>query len=91
MSKKKVIYIDEDARFGGPQHRMILTAKNLTNRYDFLFLISNDDNKIFIDKLKYDSLKYKQIKITRLSKDFKTLISSEQIFDEIILLKKEFK
>ena len=74
MSKKKVIYIDEDARFGGPQHRMILTAKNLTNRYDFLFLISNDDNKIFIGKLKYDSLKYKQIKITRLSKDFKTLV-----------------
>ena len=95
MNKKKIIYIDEDARYGGPQHRMILTAKSLTSRYDFLFLISNDDNKIFTNKLKNDFLEYKEIKITRLSKDFKTLIKYILFFIpeliSLILLLKEYK
>ena len=74
MNKKKIIYIDEDARYGGPQHRMILAANNLKYKYNFLFLISHDDNIVFKKKLKKNLLKFKEIKITRLSKEIKTLI-----------------
>ena len=74
MTKKKIIYIDEDARYGGPQHRMILVANQLRKDFDFLFLISSDENKLFKRKLIQNSLNFKEIKITRLSKHKKTLI-----------------
>lgn len=74
MHKKKIIYIDEDARYGGPQHRMILVANELKDKFDFLFLISKNDNTLFKRKLNKTSLKYKEISITRLSKHTKTLI-----------------
>lgn len=73
--RKKIIYIDEDARYGGPQHRMILVAKNLKKFFDITFLISNDGNKIFKKKLKENKLYFKEIKITRLTKDFNTLLN----------------
>jgi len=72
--KKKIIYIDEDARYGGPQHRMILVANHLSKKFDISFLISNDQNQIFKKKLIENKLNYEEIKITRLSKEFKTLI-----------------
>lgn len=74
MTKKRIIYIDEDARYGGPQHRMVLVANQLKQDFEFLFLISSDENKLFKRRLIQDSLNYKEIKITRLSKHKKTLI-----------------
>ena len=73
--KKKIIYIDEDARYGGPQHRMILVAKGLEKIFDISFLISNNSNNIFKKKLKENKLHFEEIKITRLTKDFKTLFN----------------
>ncbi len=74
MTKKRIIYIDEDARYGGPQHRMVLVANQLKQDFEFLFLISSDENKLFKRRLIQDSLNYKEIKITRLSKHKKTFI-----------------
>ena len=71
--KKKIIYIDEDARYGGPQHRMILISNNLREKFDISYLISDDQNQVFKKKLIQQKLNFKEIKITRLSKDFKTL------------------
>ena len=45
--KKKIIYIDEDARYGGPQHRMILISNNLREKFDISYLISDDQNQVF--------------------------------------------
>ena len=72
--KKKNIYIDEDARYGGPQHRMILISNNLRKKFDISYLISDDQNQVFKKKLIKQKLNFKEIKITRLSKDFKTLL-----------------
>ena len=45
----KICYIDEDGRFGGPQQRMLLVAKALTNKKNvkIKFFLPKNDKKIF--------------------------------------------
>ena len=49
----KICYIDEDGRFGGPQQRMLLVAKALTNKKNvkIKFFLPKNDTKDFQQKL----------------------------------------
>ena len=49
---KKICYIDEDGRFGGPQQRMMLIASELLRRdIKVEFLIPNNEVEIFKKKI----------------------------------------
>ena len=73
---KKICYLDEDGRFGGPQQRMILVAKeiNKDKKFKINFLIPNKDTNFFKKKLNKYKLPYDEKDITRLSLEITTLI-----------------
>ena len=49
---KKICYVDEDGRFGGPQQRMLLIASELKNQnIDVDIVIPKDETDIFKNKL----------------------------------------
>ncbi len=65
---KKICYIDEDGRFGGPQQRMMLIASELLRRdIKVEFLIPNNEVEIFKKKLIDKKLNFHQLNINRLS------------------------
>ena len=73
---KKICYLDEDGRFGGPQQRMIMIAKEVIkdDEFEIKFLIPKNDTKFFRKKLNEYNLSYDEKNITRLSLEFKILI-----------------
>jgi len=65
---KKICYVDEDGRFGGPQQRMLTVANELKNRgYTIDFLIPKDEIDIFKQKLIKNNFNFYQVNLTRLS------------------------
>lgn len=65
---KKICYVDEDGRFGGPQQRMMLVASELCKlgiKIDFV--IPTQDVEVFRKKLDEFKLNYFQLNINRLS------------------------
>ena len=59
---KKICYVDEDGRFGGPQQRMLIVANELQNKgYTIDFLIPKDEIDIFNQKLIKNNLNFYQI------------------------------
>ncbi len=90
---KKICYVDEDGRFGGPQQRMILVASELLKHgYKIDFVIPNQEVDIFKKKLQNFNLNYYQFNINRLSLRPKFLIRYIIFFFyEIFFLIKFFK
>ena len=90
---KKICYVDEDGRFGGPQQRMLIVANELQNKgYTIDFLIPKDEIDIFKQKLIKNNLNFYQLNLTRLS--LKPLFLIRYIvlfFYEIYLLVNFFK
>ena len=90
---KKICYVDEDGRFGGPQQRMLTVANELKNRgYIIDFLIPKDEINIFKEKLIKNNLNFYQLNLTRLS--LKPLFLIRYVilfFYEIYLLANFFK
>ena len=85
---KKICFVDEDGRFGGPQQRMLLTASELKrNNIEVEIIIPKDETGIFKKKLIEEKIKFHELAITRLSLKpnflIKYLIFS---FYEIIML-----
>ena len=65
---KKICYVEEDGRFGGPQQRMLTVANELKNRgYTIDFLIPKDEIDIFKQKLIKNNFNFYQVNLTRLS------------------------
>ena len=65
---KKICYVDEDGRFGGPQQRMLLVASNLKkNNIEIEIVIPKDETEIFKKKLIQEKIKFHELAITRLS------------------------
>ncbi len=65
---KKICYVDEDGRFGGPQQRMMLVASELCKlgiKIDFV--IPAQEVEVFRKKLDEFKLNYFQLNINRLS------------------------
>ena len=89
---KKICYVDEDGRFGGPQQRMLLIASELKNQnIDVDIVIPKDETDIFKNKL-LEKNKIFELNITRLSLKPSFLIKYILFFFyEIILLVNFFK
>lgn len=65
---KKICYVDEDGRFGGPQQRMLLIASQLKNKgVEVEIIIPKDETEIFKKKLIKENIKFHELAITRLS------------------------
>ena len=65
---KKICFVDEDGRFGGPQQRMLLTASELKrNNIEVEIVIPKDETGIFKKKLIEEKIKFHELGITRLS------------------------
>ncbi len=65
---KKICFVDEDGRFGGPQQRMLLTASELKrNNIEVEIIIPKDETGIFKKKLIEEKIKFHELAITRLS------------------------
>ena len=90
---KKICYVDEDGRFGGPQQRMLLIASELKNQnIDVDIVIPKDETDIFKNKLLEKKIKFFELNITRLSLKPSFLIKYILFFFyEIILLMNFFK
>ena len=90
---KKICYVDEDGRFGGPQQRMLLIASELKNQnIDVDIVIPKDETDIFKNKLLEKKIKFFELNITRLSLKPSFLIKYILFFFyEIILLVNFFK
>jgi glycosyltransferase involved in cell wall biosynthesis len=65
---KKICYVDEDGRFGGPQQRMLVIASELKKRnIEVEIIIPKDETDIFKKKLLENKIKFHELTITRLS------------------------
>lgn len=65
---KKICYVDEDGRFGGPQQRMLVIASELKKKnIDVEIIIPKDETEIFKKKLLESKIKFYELNITRLS------------------------
>lgn len=92
--KKKICYLDEDGRFGGPQQRMIMVAKELckNQNFDIQFLIPSRETGFFKKKLKLYGLNYDEKNLTRLSINFNTLIKYIIFFIyEVVIIRNYLK
>ena len=85
---KKICFVDEDGRFGGPQQRMISLASELKkNDIDVEIIIPKDETDIFKQKLINSNIKFHELMITRLSLKINFLIRYLLFFFyEIIIL-----
>ena len=90
---KKICYVDEDGRFGGPQQRMMVIASELKKKnIDVEIVIPKDETEIFKKKLLESKIKFYELNITRLSLRLNFLIKYIFLFFyEIFLLVKFFK
>ena len=90
---RRICYVDEDGRFGGPQQRMLLVASKLkAKNIEVDFIIPKDETKIFKKKLLSKGLKFHELNITRLSLKISFLIKYFLFFFyEIIILMIFFK
>ena len=85
----KICYIDEDGRFGGPQQRMLLVAKALTNKKNvkIKFFLPKNDTKDFQQKLLKYKFDFQTLRLTRLSLEFNIILKYIFFFlYEIIIL-----
>ena len=65
---KRICYVDEDGRFGGPQQRMLLIASELKKKnIEVDIIIPKDETDIFKKKLIQKNIKFHELSITRLS------------------------
>ena len=65
---KKICFVDEDGRFGGPQQRMLGLASELKkNDVGVEIIIPKDESDIFKKKLINSRIKFYELPITRLS------------------------
>ena len=90
---KKICYVDEDGRFGGPQQRMLVIASELKKKnIDVEIIIPKDETQIFKKKLLESKIKFYELNITRLSLRLNFLIKYIFLFFyEIFILVKFFK
>lgn len=90
---RRICYVDEDGRFGGPQQRMLLVASKLkAKNIEVDFIIPKDETKIFKKKLLSKGLKFHELNITRLSLKISFLIKYFLFFFyEIVILMIFFK
>ncbi len=90
---RRICYVDEDGRFGGPQQRMLLVASKLkAKNVEVDFVIPKDETKIFKKKLLSKGLKFHELNITRLSLKISFLLKYFLFFFyEIIILMIFFK
>ena len=85
---KKICYVDEDGRFGGPQQRMLIIASELKKKnFDVEIVIPKDETEIFKNKLIKSNIKFHELNITRLSLKINFLIKYFLLFFyEIMML-----
>ena len=90
---KKICFVDEDGRFGGPQQRMLSLASELKKKnIDVDIIIPKDETEIFKKKLEISGINFHELSITRLSLKITFLIKYFLLFFyEIILLIVYFK
>jgi glycosyltransferase involved in cell wall biosynthesis len=90
---KKICYVDEDGRFGGPQQRMLIIASELKKKdIDVEVIIPKDETEIFKKKLLENKIKFHELTITRLSLKINFLFKYIFLFFyEIFILIKFFK
>ena len=92
---KKICYVDEDGRFGGPQQRMLVIASELKKKnIDVEIVIPKDETAIFKTKLTKSDIKFHELNITRLSLKINFLIKYfllffYEIFMLVIFFKKQ--
>ena len=90
---KKICYVDEDGRFGGPQQRMLVLASELRKRnIEVEIIIPKDETEIFKNKLLENKIKFHELPITRLSLKINFLVKYIFLFFyEIFILVSFFK
>ena len=90
---KKICYVDEDGRFGGPQQRMLVLASELRKRnIEVEIIIPKDETEIFKNKLLENKIKFHELPITRLSLKINFLLKYIFLFFyEIFMLVNFFK
>ena len=90
---KKICYVDEDGRFGGPQQRMLVIASEVKKKnIDVEIVIPRDETEIFKKKLSLNNITFHELKITRLSLKINFLLKYFLLFFyEIIILVNFFK
>ncbi len=90
---KKICYVDEDGRFGGPQQRMLVIASELKKKgIDIEIILPKDETEIFKKKLIEGKIEFHELAITRLSLKINFLVRYIFFFFyEIYLLTSFFK
>ena len=90
---KKICYVDEDGRFGGPQQRMLVIASELRKKnIEVEIIIPKDETEIFKKKLIENKIKFHELSITRLSLKINFLLKYIFLFFyEIFMLVNFFK
>lgn len=71
MKKIKIAQVIEEGNFGGPQSRICQIAIRTKNDLNTTIIIPTLNSENFIKILKKNKLKFKTVKITKLSKNFK--------------------
>ena len=90
--KKKICYVDEDGRYGGPQARMLELEKNINKKEFTIYFLIPEKLNIFNKILSKINANYKEIPLTRLSNNLKTIAKYIFLFPyETLILINNFK
>ena len=91
MKKNLLIYV-EDPRFGGPHQYTINILDELKKNFDVNFIISNQENKIFLNKLNSKKVSIKILPLSILSFKLSKILSYIFFFIyEIFLIRNNIK
>lgn len=91
MKKNFLIYV-EDPRFGGPHQYTINILNELKKNFDVKFIISNQENKIFLNKLNSKKVSIKILPLSFLSFKLSKILSYIFFFIyEIFLIRDNIK
>lgn len=91
-TKKKILKIIEESKFGGPQKRISIIAKNLKKDFDILVLLPKENSKKFSKILSNQEIKYDLINIFTLRKNIKIIFKYFFFFfNDIALLRNKIK
>ena len=91
-TKKKILKIIEESKFGGPQKRISIIAKNLKKDFDILVLLPKENSKKFSKILRNQKIKYDLINILTLRKNINFIFKNFFFFfNDVALLRNKIK
>ena len=70
----KVANVLEEGRFGGPQRRIVDIGSALKGIVDTVAIVPERDSEAYIDELERNSIPYRKLPLTRVSKHLPTLL-----------------